>query len=242
MVMVVAGGGMGVNATMLVVAVVCGGLQFQGHMGDALLQELVANKILDAMGISVCYDMDGGAMGMTVQTPNMEVVDIQNALYVRQVLSDSFRINVVGCFLQEEVYDFFQSPGGMEENEQGNTNGQNGINEDKICKLHDQGTYKNHDPAQYILQHMEVHRLLIQGMTATGEKGGTEVHSYADDGKEDHAVVADLRGIENTEDSIVHNHEGAGQEDQGCNGSSQSRVPSVAVGMGLVRGFLALPF
>ncbi len=241
-VMMVAVGGVGFYVATFVVAVVCGSFQLQGGMGDSVLVELFTDQVLNGVGICICYDVEGGAVVVAVQAPNVEVVDLQDTLNVGQVFLDLLRVYVMGRFLQEDMDDFLEMTGGMEEDEQGHGNGQDGVNKGEVRELHDQGSYQDYEPAQDILQHMEVYRLLIQGVASTGEEGGTKVDSYTDDSKEDHAIVVDLRRVQDPEDGIVHDHEGACQEDQGCNGSPQNGVSSVAVGIGLIRVFFAFPF
>ncbi len=50
--------------------------QLQSDMTDPVLSQLLPDSLLDVPMISVCHNVHGGIVVLTVHTPNMNVVDI----------------------------------------------------------------------------------------------------------------------------------------------------------------------
>ena len=61
------------------VAVLALNFQFQCHVSDAVFLQFRPDVFLDLVGIAVCDDVHGGAVVLTVQTADVDVVDIEDA-------------------------------------------------------------------------------------------------------------------------------------------------------------------
>ena len=104
--------------------------------------------------------------------------------------------------MAKEMNALFQILKGMNENKQGNADGQDGVDEDKIGKPHDDGTDQHHCPTQHILQHMQADGFLVQGIAAVGKIRCTEIDADPHHGKNDHTVIMDLYGVVYPSDCI----------------------------------------
>ena len=68
------------SVAFLVRAYFPGGFQLQGGVGNVQLLQLIAHLLFDLLAVAVCYDVHGNAGGLTVDTPKMNVMNIQNAI------------------------------------------------------------------------------------------------------------------------------------------------------------------
>ena len=81
---------------------------------------------------------------------------------------------------------------------------------------------------------MQIDRLLIQGVSVLRKKCGGKIDTNTDDGKQNHSVVMDLRGMKQTPDRIVDNDDGAAQKNEGSERASDDGISSVSVGINLI--------
>ena len=147
MVMVVPLLRVGLRMTVVVCAFFTLGLQFQSNMADAVGMQVLTGKEFGPVGIAGCYNMHGGAGGLTVQTPQVDMMDIQDLRQLAQVIAKRLRADAVRGFFQEKLADLLQIFCGVEENEQSHGHRQNGIKEGPICKAHNDSAYQDYGPA-----------------------------------------------------------------------------------------------
>ena len=101
MVMMVSCVGMEFYMAVLFVAVLVLPFQFQGRVTDAMFPKLFPHGMLDFVGITIGNDMHCGIVVAAVQTPNMDMVNIQDTAYCHEVRFDFPDIHIVRCFFQE---------------------------------------------------------------------------------------------------------------------------------------------
>lgn len=63
-----------------VVTMLRSGFQFQSGMPDAMLFQCLSHQILDSMGVCIGDDVHGGIMLLSIQTADVNVMDVFNAI------------------------------------------------------------------------------------------------------------------------------------------------------------------
>ena len=134
-----------------------------------------------------------------------------------------------GVSIFQKTDAFLQILGGMDQNEQGNTDGEDGVNENKIGEAHNNGADQHDCPAQHILQHMQADCSLVQGISAVGEPGGTEIDTDPHNGETDHAVIVDLHRVEDPSDSVADDQKRTQKQERGHQDTAEQRGSAVVV-------------
>ena len=76
------------------------GFRFQGDMADAQIAQCLADRILCCMGVNG-DDVHGGIQAVTVDTPDVDMVNIFHAINSHNRLFDLFHRKIRGDFLQK---------------------------------------------------------------------------------------------------------------------------------------------
>ena len=121
----------------------------------------------------------------------------------------------MGCFLQEQDHNFLKVFDGMDQYKHRYTHGKQGIQQRKIGKVHHNCADQHDHPAKYVLQHVQVYCLLVEGGAPVGKACGNKIHNYTDNGKYDHTAVVDMGGSDDPADGMVDHGGRTDQEDQG---------------------------
>ena len=138
-------------------------------------------------------------------------------------------IDVTRSFLQEQIQHRLKVLKGVDQDEQSDTDAHKRVYHPDVGKVHDDGTYQNYNPAQHILQHMEVHCLLVDGVTLPGHISCHKVKYDPDDSKDNHSTVVYLHWVQKSSDRSDYDQDRASQQDGCCNDPAQDRVSDVAI-------------
>jgi len=217
-------------------------LQLQRDVPDAVLSQFLSHRLFDVVVVAACDDMHGGVIGLSIHAPDVDVVHVDHALDLAKVLLDLLHVNAVGRLFQEKVDHLLQILDGMDQNEDGHANGHQGVDDIKIGKAHHDGTDENDDPAQHVLQHMQVDCLLVQRVALSCHQRRAEIDDNAHHGEHDHAVIVDLGRVNDANRGIVNDHHRAKQKDQRRDHTADDGIPGIAVGVCFVRLPLAFLF
>ena len=231
-----------VDGAVMLVAMLAGSFELKGCMGNAVLGKFLSDGVLDVVGVTVCNYVQGGIVVVAIHAPDVNVVNILYAFEVRKMLAKLLNFDSVGRFFEEQINGFFQIFGGIDENKDCDTNRHQGVDDSKISKSHYNGTDQNNEPAEDVLEHVQINRLLVERVPFPCKEGGEEVHSRAHNGKNDHSVIIDGRGVDDTQNSIVNNQNRADQKNECGNNTADNRVARVSVGVVLVGLLFALLF
>ena len=89
-------------------------LGFDGGMSNAMLLQFFSDSSLDFVGRTVGDDVQGGTVGMIVQTPEVDMVNIRYAVDSREMVFELRGVD--GGFLEEQVKNFLQVSDGVKQN------------------------------------------------------------------------------------------------------------------------------
>ena len=90
------------NVAMLLVAMLAALLQLERDVSNAVLRELLSHSVLDLVCIGIGDDMHRGVMAFAVHAPNVDMVDVQHAVDLENMLSKLGNLHAVRSFLQKE--------------------------------------------------------------------------------------------------------------------------------------------
>ena len=231
-----------VDGAILFVAMLAGGFELEGCVGDAVLGELLADGVLNMVRVSLGDHVEGCVIVISVHAPNVDVMHILHALDVRKMLANFVYVNAVGRFFEEEIDRLFEGADGVDEDKRRHADGHQRVDDGDIGKAHDDGACEDNEPAEDVLEHVEVDRLLVQGVALTGEESGKQVDGSADDGENDHAAVVDFGGGDDAQNGVVNDESRAHQKDERGQDAANDGVARVAVGKVLVGLLFALFF
>ena len=231
-----------VDGAVVLVAVLARSFEFEGGVGNAVLCELFADGVLDVVGIAVGYYVQGGVVVVAIHAPNVDVVHVLYALDVRKMLANFVYVDAVGGLFEEEIDRLFEGADGVDENKHCHTDGHQRIDDGNIGKAHNDCSHEDNQPAEDVLEHVEVDSLLVEGVALTGEESREEVHRRADDGKNNHSAVVDGRGVDDAQNGVVNDESRAHQKDERGQDAADDGVARVAVGKVLVGLLFALFF
>jgi len=180
-----------IDVAMLRAAVLALGFQLQRGVPDAVLAKLLADFFLDLVTVAARNDVHCGIVALSVHTPDVDVVNVEDALDVRQVLADLLHVDAVGRFFQEQIEHLPKIFDGVDKNKDRYADRKDRIKQRKIGKAHHDGTNEDDNPAEHVLQHMQIDRALIQRPALAREHRRQEIDANADDREQDHSVVID---------------------------------------------------
>ena len=133
------------------------------------------NAFFHKMGIGIRDNVHSGIMALTVHGPEVDVVDIQNTINSGNLLPDAVCVHTTRDLFKKNPESLPQIPEGMDRNEQRHTSRQNGVQNRKARKPHDDSASQNHRPSQYILQHVQADSSAVQGIPAPSEIRRSEI-------------------------------------------------------------------
>ena len=105
-VMVPGGGGEVTDAALPLVAVLIRTLQFQRDVRDAVLAQLLADAVLDVVGIRIGDHVHGGVIVLPIDAPDVNVVNVKNSVYVANMLLYLTNVYAVRRFFKENIQRF----------------------------------------------------------------------------------------------------------------------------------------
>ena len=213
--------------------------ELDGGVKDVLFFEFVFDFLLDFLTVTLYDDMEGGVVINAIETANMEVVDVGNAVDFAEGLLDFLRVDVLWGFLEENIENGFGVFKSANDYEGGYADAHNWIDNRDTSEMHDEAANQNGDPAKGIAQHVEVDGLLVDGVAAVGNVSGDSVNNDAEDGKDEHALIINFGWVKQTFDSLFNNNGGAGKDENSSESAAEGGVADVAVGVLVVDGFLA---
>ena len=149
-------------------------------------------------------------------------------------------VDVARGLFQEQVQHSLQVLERINKNEESYTDAHEGVNHTYVGEVHDDGAYKDYNPAQNILQHMQVHSLLVDGIALAGYVGSYEVEYHADNGEDDHATVVDFHRVEEPSDRPDDYKDRAHQQDSSGYHTTQDRVTYISICIFIISFLLAL--
>ena len=231
-----------VDGAVMLMAMLTGGFELEGCVGDTVLGKFFANGVLDVVGIAVGYYVQGCVVVVAVHAPNVDVVHVLYALDVRKMLANFVYVDAVGGLFEEEINGFFEVANGVDENKHSHADGHQRVDDGDIGKAHDDGACEDNEPAEDVLEHVQVDRLLVEGVALTGEESREEVHRRADDGKNNHSAVVDFGGVDDAQNGVVNDESRAHQKDERGQDAANDGIARVAVGKVLVGLLFALFF
>ena len=100
------------------------GLQLQRGMMDPMLRQLLPNGFLDSVRFAVGHNVQSGVMVVSIQAPNVDMVCIQHAVHLQNMLAQLINVHAVRNFLQKEIQRFLQVADGVGENKERHANGE----------------------------------------------------------------------------------------------------------------------
>ena len=95
------------NVAMLIVTLFCTGFYFYGHMPNSVFMQFLSHSILDFMRIPICNNMDCGEVVVTIQAPNVDMVNSKDAINSLNMFFDFYHVYVVRCFFEKQLRNFF---------------------------------------------------------------------------------------------------------------------------------------
>ena len=122
---------------MVFVAMLALSFKLKGSVHYTVLTQFLAYLVLDMMRLTVCDNMHGCIAALSIQAPHMDMVNVQHAVYLAEMLLYLIHVNVVGSFLKKQVQHFPQVIYCIHKNEYRNTNGHKGVEYSDIGKTHD---------------------------------------------------------------------------------------------------------
>ena len=218
------------------------GFKFEGCVGNAVLGELLTDGVLDVVRVSLGDHVEGCVIVVSVHTPHVDVVNVLHALNMRKMLAKLGNFDAVRRFFEEEVKAFFQITNSIDKDKRCHADRHQRIDDRNIGKAHDNSSHENNEPTEDVLKHVQVDRLLVERITFPCEERREEIDRRTDNGKEDHSIVIDGCGVDDTHDSVVNNKNRADQKNQGCQDTTDDGITSITVGVVLVGLLFALLF
>ena len=98
---------LGFHVTIFFMAMLAFALQFNGYVTNAMLSKLLADMRLDLDGILVGNGVKSCVMVASIQTPDVNVVNVKNTGDLQKRLPKLMHVDLVGRFFQKEVQGFF---------------------------------------------------------------------------------------------------------------------------------------
>ena len=92
-----------VDGAVVLVAMLTGGFEFQGCVGNSVLGKLLADGFFDVMCISVGDYVERCVVVVSVHAPNVHVVNVLHTFDVGKMLANFVHVDTVRCFFEEEV-------------------------------------------------------------------------------------------------------------------------------------------
>ena len=173
----------------------------QDSMTDTVLLQLLAYQILYGLDIfGPGHDVHGGVVVVAVDAPYMDMMNILHTLYFQQMFLQLADIDIIRGFLQEQVQHRLKVLKGVDQDEQSDTDAHKRVYHPDVGEVHYDGTNQDYNPAQHILQHVEVHCLLVDGISLPGDISCHKVKYDPDDSKDNHSTVVYLHWIEKPSD------------------------------------------
>ena len=111
-----------VDGAILFVAMLARSFELKGCMGNPVLGKLLADGVLDVVGVTVCNCVQGGIVVVAIHAPHVDVVDVLYTLDVAQMLANFMYVDTVRRFFEEEINGFFQILKRVNENKHRHTN------------------------------------------------------------------------------------------------------------------------
>ena len=102
-VMVVSTVRMMLHMAVFIMAVLTLRFQFQRCVPDAVFPQLFAHPFLDLVRVPVDHDMHRCVIALPVHAPDVNVMNVQYAFYVANMLLDFMEIYVAGRFFKKEL-------------------------------------------------------------------------------------------------------------------------------------------
>ena len=161
MMVMMPGRGGGFDMTYSVVAAFPLSFGFKRRVTDAVLGELGAHPFLDGVCIAAYDEVHGGIALPAVHRPGVHMVNVKDALHLKNMHPHRVKVDAVRCLFQKDVKAFLQVFYGVYEDKGGNSDGHEGIYDRKIGEFHHKGPQEYHDPTEHILQHMQIDRPLV---------------------------------------------------------------------------------
>ena len=94
------------HMTIPFVAMLSAGFQLKGCVSDAVRKQLFPDFGLHFMRVAIGNDMHRSKVVISIHTPNVDMVYIQNAVDFTDVLFDFRYFNITGRFFQKQIHDF----------------------------------------------------------------------------------------------------------------------------------------
>ena len=91
----------------LFVAMLFGGFELKGCVGNTVLCELLANGFFDFVCIAIHYCVERCIVVVSVHAPNVDVVNILYTFDVGKMIANFFNFDAVRRFFEEQVNRFF---------------------------------------------------------------------------------------------------------------------------------------
>ena len=158
----VSASGVSFDMAVLLMAMLADCLEFKCGVTNTVLMQLLADLLFNFVRVCTGHDMHGGVIALSVHAPDVDMVDICNAVNVHDVLSDFGNTNAVRRFLKEQIQRLFEVIHSIYQNKDRHTDRHNRVNECKICKAHYNCADKHHCPAEHIFEHVQIDRFLIE--------------------------------------------------------------------------------
>ena len=95
------------HAAIWCMAIFCFCFQFKRCMRNAEFLQFFSDGFFHRNGIRIRYNVHCGIICVSVHTPNVDVVNVQNAGYFREMVFQFIHINAAGYFFEEEPDGFF---------------------------------------------------------------------------------------------------------------------------------------
>ena len=230
------------DGAILFVAMLTRGFELKRCVRDAVFCEFLADSFFDVVRVSLGYHMERCVVVVPVHTPHVDVVNVLHAFDVAEVLAKFGNFDAVRRFFEEEVKRFFEVANGIDKDKRRNADRHQGVDDGNIGKAHNDGSNKNNEPAEDVLKHMQVDRLLVERIPFPCEECREEVDRRADDGKDNHPIIVDGCGVNDAHNGVINNENRAHQEDKRSQDTTDNRVTRVTVGVVLIGLFFALLF
>ena len=112
------------------------GFDFNSHMLYAMFFELFPNKSLYILNVIVGNNVNRGAIYITIKSPHVKMVNILNPANGLYVFRDFFNICINRRLFQKHIDRILDILKCVNQNENTNSNGHNGVYDCKIGKLH----------------------------------------------------------------------------------------------------------
>ena len=204
---------MAVDMTLWLRAAFGGCFQFQRGVCDSKLVEVLPYLCFQLR--MVCDNMHGGAVILSVNSPDVDMVHIVDTVDGEEAVADLQGIH--RCFFQEYITDFSKIEKGIDKHKYGNANADQRVQQTETGEAHHNSTDQYRYPAQQILQHVQIDCLLIETVSAVGKKGSKEIDTNTNNGQQDHPVIVDFCGVQEPMDTVCDHTYGTNQQNSRSN-------------------------